>query len=261
MRYLAFRFGHSGTLSAAPPDLIPRRWLYPLQVPRPHRLVRDGRALIDRTELIRLLGISRPTAERWFRDREDNAHPPPVLVVGRTMYFDETDLVTWARARIGRPGAAPRVNRDGRTLITRAELARLTGWTEQYLTDLYSLRATSGHPEAVHREGPRLYFDESQCLSWYERHRAAKRASLTEIDRTGPPDELVDRHEAARVLRYSDPKVIDSSRARKKGYFPEPDAVAPLRWKRETLWQFADRRSRPGRARRSQPDDGDPSGS
>jgi hypothetical protein len=47
----------------------------------------------------------------------------------------------------------------GRALISRAGLARRLNMREQTLADLYAARETSGHPESVHREGRRLYWD------------------------------------------------------------------------------------------------------
>jgi hypothetical protein len=50
------------------------------------------------------------------------------------------------------------------------------------------------------------------------------------------------------VLGYARKQSIESYRSRNIGYFPDPDATEPNRWARRTLWEFADRRSRPGRA-------------
>lgn len=204
--------------------------------------------MIDRGELVARLGIGRSTAETWYRDRDRNGHPAPVLTHGRRLYFDEAELLAWARNHMQSVPAAGRIVRDGRTLISRTEAGRLLGLSEPRLLGLYAQRATSGHPDPVHREGRRLYFDEAAILAWDQQRRAAIRATFTPVDRDGDSDELLNRTEAARLLGYSGPKVIDSYRARNLGYFPEPDATGPLRWRRATLWAFADRRSRPGRA-------------
>jgi predicted DNA-binding transcriptional regulator AlpA len=205
----------------------------------------NGRPVIDRGELVRRLGIGQSTAEAWYRDRDRNGHPAPVLAVGRRLFFDEAELLAWARQHAH---PADRITREGRTLVARAEVGRLTGLSQPALHALYAQRATSGHPEPAYRAGRRLYFDEAEVLAWDQARRVGKQAGLTEVDRRGDPEELVDRHEAARLLGYSSPKVIDSYRARNLGYFPDPDAIAPLRWRRASLWAFADRRSRPGRA-------------
>lgn len=142
---------------------------------------------------------------------------------------------------------AAQIVRGGRTLITRPAVARLTGLSESAVAGLFSRRQASGHPEAVHRDGRWLYFDEAAIVSWHHERQTAKKATLTQADHTGDPDELLDRHAAAELLGYAGPNVIDSYRARNPGYFPEPDCTTPLRWRRVTLWAFADRRSRPGR--------------
>ena len=99
------------------------------------------------------------------------------------------------------------------------------------------------------------------------RYLRGKVESLTRVDRSGDPDDLVDAAEAARMLRYSSRDVIHANR--RLGYFPEPDAYgtaargrpAPL-WKRSTVWAAADRRpgmggghkpGTPGRPRQAAP--------
>lgn len=220
-----------------------------LRVTTPERRTHEGRPVINRAEFMRQLGIARATAERWYQDRAANGHPEPVLRDGRRLFFDEDTLLSWGRAQVERRTSPPaRITRDGRSLITRAELARITGLSEQHLAGLYSQRADSGHPETAHREGQIVYFDEDQVREWHERYRHAKVATLTEVDRSGDPDELVGIREAARVLGYARKQSIESYRSRNIGYFPDPDATEPNRWARRTLWAFADRRSRPGRA-------------
>ncbi|MDN5749320.1 MAG: hypothetical protein L0H64_12515 [Pseudonocardia sp.] len=137
---------------------------------------------------------------------------------------------------------------DGQRLVGRAELVARLGMTEQTLARLYSQRARTGHPTAVARAGRRLLWDLDEVTAWSARWTEAKRAGLSEVDRSGDPGELVDIDEAARVLGYANRRTIDSYRARRgRGYFPDPDDLARTRWTRWTLWAFADRRSRPGR--------------
>jgi predicted DNA-binding transcriptional regulator AlpA len=139
----------------------------------------DGRPVIDRAELVRRLGLGRSTAEAWYRDRERNGHPAPVLTVGRRLFFDEADLLARAHRRV-EPG--DRIARDGRTLVNRVEVGRLTGLSQPALHALYARRATSGHPEPAYRDGRRLYFDEAEVVAWDQARRAAKKAGLTEVD-------------------------------------------------------------------------------
>lgn len=197
------------------------------------------------------LDISQSTAETWYRDRAHNGHPDAVLSIGRRLYFDEAAILRWARHQLQPAPPPARIEREGRSLITRAELARITGLSEATLTALYSHRTDSGHPEIAHRDRRWLYFDEADALAWHQRRQSAWKATLTDVDRGGDRDELLDRAAAAALLGYAGPKVIDSYRARNVGYFPEPDDTRPLRWRRATLWAFADQRSRPRRAGRA----------
>ena len=111
----------------------------------------------------------------------------------------------------------------------------------------YRDRARTGHPEKAGRIGRTDYWYEDEWTAWYEAHQRSKTESLTQVDRDGDPDDLVDAGEAARMLRYSGRDVIHANR--RLGYFPEPDAYdhgrrgrsAPL-WKRSTVWSAADRR-------------------
>jgi hypothetical protein len=196
---------------------------------------------------MRQVGIGQSAAEAWYRDRAMNGHPEPVLTVGRRLYFDEETVLGWARSRLDRTEPPPRIIRNGRMLVTGAEIGRLTGLSEQALAGLYARRAKNGLPEATHQERRFLYFDEDAVCEWDRRRRAVIRASLTEVDRSGDPQELVDTAEAARILGYAGPNTITSYLSRNSGYFPDPDDPVARRWRRATVWSFADRRSRPGR--------------
>jgi hypothetical protein len=95
------------------------------------------------------------------------------------------------------------------------------------------------------------YWYEDEWTAWHDRYLRGKIESLTQVDRGGAPDDLVDAAEAARMLRYASRNVIHASR--RLGYFPDPDAYgmtskgrrAPL-WKRSTVWAAADSRQGAG---------------
>jgi hypothetical protein len=135
---------------------------------------------------------------------------------------------------------------DGRPVISRADMAA-RGVPRSTVDGWYRDRVRTGYPEKAGRIGPTDYWYQDEWLAWYEAHRRGKTGSLTEVDRGGDPDDLVDAAEAARMLRYSSRDVIHGNR--RLGYFPEPDAYgttakgrrAPL-WKRSTVWAAADRR-------------------
>jgi hypothetical protein len=136
-------------------------------VSNPDRRVHDGRTVVRREDLMRQAGVDHATAENWYRDRAHNGHPLPVLAVGRLLYFDERSLLAWVDAQLDPAPPEPRIVRRGRTLVTRPELARLTGLTEATVAGLYARRATTGHPAAVHRDRRHLYFDEQETLAWH----------------------------------------------------------------------------------------------
>jgi hypothetical protein len=115
----------------------------------------------------------------------------------------------------------------------------------------YRDRARTGHPEKAGRIGRTDYWYEDEWTTWQEARQRARLASLTRVDRTCDPDDLVDAAEAARMLRYSSHHVIHANR--RLGYFPDPDAWGSPRrgrpsprWKRSTVWAAADGRTGKG---------------
>ena len=139
-------------------------------------------------------------------------------------------------------------------MISRADLAA-RGIPRTTVDGWYQDRARTGHPEKAGRIGRTDYWYEDEWTAWYEAHLRGKVESLTQVDRSGDPDDLVDATEAARMLRYANRHVIHANR--RLGYFPEPDAYgkairgrrAPL-WKRSTVWTAADRRQGMGGGRK-----------
>jgi hypothetical protein len=143
---------------------------------------------------------------------------------------------------------------NGRPVISRADMAA-RGVPRTTVDGWYRDRARTGHPEKAGRIGRTDYWYEDEWAAWDEARRRGKVESLTQVDRSGDPDDLVDATEAARMLRYANRHVIHANR--RLGYFPEPDAYgkaargrrAPL-WKRSTVWAAADRRQGMGGGRK-----------
>jgi hypothetical protein len=153
-------------------------------------------------------------------------------------------------------------------VISRADMAA-RGVPTSTSSVWYRDRATTGHPEKAGRIGRTDYWYEDEWAAWHRAYQQGKTDSLTQVDRDGDPDDLVDAGEAARMLRYANRYVIHANR--RLGYFPEPDAYgqaprgrnAPL-WKRSTVWAAADSRPgmgggrKPGTAAKPHPYAGDP---
>ena len=87
------------------------------------------------------------------------------------------------------PSAAPaRISRSGRSLITRAELARLSGLSPSALAALYAQRGRTGHPPAAEVDPVRraLYFDEKgRCISMRNWCCAGITHAATQLPRPG----------------------------------------------------------------------------
>ena len=110
---------------------------------------------------------------------------------------------------------------NGRPVISRADMAA-RGVPRTTVDGWYRDRARTGHPEKAGRIGRTDYWYEDEWTAWHDGHLRGKIESLTQVDRGGDPDDLVDAAEAARMLRYSSRDVIHANR--RLGYFPEPDA-------------------------------------
>jgi hypothetical protein len=83
-------------------------------------------------------------------------------------------------------------------------MARDAGVSDEVtLLRWYGKRAENGHPEPVEHDGPRMLFDRADWHAWLTRHRDAKKATLTPVDRSGDPDELISVTEFAQLLGYS----------------------------------------------------------
>jgi hypothetical protein len=147
------------------------------------RRIHKGRSVVTRTALMHEVMIDRAVAEAWYINRAHNGHPGPVLASGRRLYFDEAALLAWIDVQLNPAQAPPRIIRGGRKLVTRAELARLTGLSETALRDIYANRSVTGHPEVVHRERRDLYFDEHASLAWHAARLALRR---TPAERSRP---------------------------------------------------------------------------
>ena len=121
---------------------------------------------------------------------------------------------------------------NGRPVISRADMAA-RGVPRTTVDGWYRDRARTGHPEKAGRIGRTDYWYEDEWTAWYEAHLRGKVESLTQVDRSGDPDDLVDAAEAARMLRLRQPP--RDSRQPPPGLLPrarrlrhdQPRAAAP----------------------------------
>jgi hypothetical protein len=134
-------------------------------------------------------------------------------------------------------------------VISRADMQASHGVSRQSLYLWYRDRAETGHPEPAGTIDRTAYWFTDEWQAWYQSHHDRKLARLTQVDRTGSADDLVDAAEAARIMGYASGDVIHANR--RLGRFPAPDTHEPAprgrpspRWRRSTVWAVAD--ARPG---------------
>ena len=115
------------------------------RVSTPDRHVVDGRTVLNRAAICTSFGVSVSTAERWWRERATNGHPPVAYREGRRQWWDEQAMRAFVDAGRGEPD---QLTHENRTLLGRAALARRYRVSEQYLTDLYHRRAVRAAGQA-----------------------------------------------------------------------------------------------------------------
>ncbi len=171
-----------------------------------------------------------------------NGYPEEHRLDGR-IYVDEAE---WDEFWAQRAGG--RVVVDGVAYVSTAERAERTGRSIETVRWWATL---PNHPTETRRHG-RSYVAEKPWETWYATYTAGLRARLTEVDRSGDPDDLIGSTEASRVLGYN-PHTVHALHA--AGQFMAPDVEDPLPaggtrplWRRRRVWAFADHRSGPGRA-------------
>jgi len=143
------------------------------------------------------------------------------------------------------------IDRDGVSAMTRASLATVAYW--------HLHRATTGFPDlAMVDQSGRQWWWQDEVQTFQTRYRAARASGLTSVDRSGDPDELLTAPQAARVLGYR------SHRNLTRQLLDRADQIRVLpsgrlrrRWRRATVWAYADERpdhtssGRPGLQRES----------
>ena len=138
----------------------------------------------------------------------------------------------------------------GRKVVDRTAMVGY-GIGRSTLDAAYANRAETGFPEKATREGRTDYWFTDEWEAWFAGHQKQKAARLTEVDRSGDPDDLVYAAEAARIIGWKDAAAI--RKAVRDGYLPEAsprdyDGLRP-RWWRAALWAAADARTGHGSPR------------
>jgi hypothetical protein len=131
-----------------------------------------------------------------------------------------------------------------RVALDRDGVAAHTGAARTTVNHWHRHRDTTGFPDAFTDETGREWFWLDQITAFHTAHQVAKLAELTEVDRSGDPNELVGSGTAAKILRYN------SYRNLPDGLLGQPDEVEVLsdgrlrrRWYRRTVWALADART------------------
>jgi hypothetical protein len=136
----------------------------------------------------------------------------------------------------------------GRRAVDRASAAEIAGVAVPTIDYLYRERARTGFPDRA--DGAWWYEDDVR--SWTPAHDRTKKAALTEVDRSGDADDLLNAAQAARVLGYVDrtslcnssvwPKLLD----RVDDEHILPSGRVRRQWRRRTVWTIADERTGKG---------------
>ncbi|XRQ11298.1 hypothetical protein ACN3XK_10540 [Actinomadura welshii] len=174
----------------------------------------EGRRVRTRAELMDAHGVGRSTLEKWFRERASNGHPEPVGKIGSQLVWDADEWDRWYAAHRSRdvpPG-----------LVTRDQLAARHGVSRHRLKQLWAGRASNGHPDAAHRSGKALYWDEAAWVAWYTSYEEQR-----PDEDPDDPDDLVTLADAARILGLAQTSVTVYP-GRPPAGWPEPATVEPL---------------------------------
>ncbi|MEV8515895.1 hypothetical protein [Dactylosporangium sp. NPDC051484] len=131
-----------------------------------------------------------------------------------------------------------------RVALDRDGVAAHTGAARSTVNHWHLHRHRTGFPDGFTDASGTEWFWLDEVTAFHAAHRVAKLAELTEIDRSGDPNELVGSGTAAKILRYS------SYRNLPDGLLSQPDEIEILsdgrkrrRWYRRTVWAVADART------------------
>ncbi|MGC9667434.1 hypothetical protein ACNTMW_12865 [Planosporangium sp. 12N6] len=132
---------------------------------------------------------------------------------------------------------------DGRVALDRAGVAAHTGAARTTVNHWHRHRDRFGFPDGFTHDGGEWFWLDD-ITAFHAAHLANKRAELTEVDRSGSPNELVTSGGAAAILGYRSYRNLPDT------LLDHPDQAEELpsgrirrHWYRRTVWAVADART------------------
>lgn len=139
----------------------------------------------------------------------------------------------------------PMRSRGGRTQVDRAAVAAMTGVSASTMASWAGRRTVTGFPPPAVVTGRRQWYWHDQIVTFWRSYHQHRAGTYTRVDRRGHPDDLLSAPEAARVLGYRDHRSL-SAVLRERPDVTErlPSGRLRRRWRRATVWAYADSRAR-----------------
>ncbi|MFE3476546.1 hypothetical protein ACFXOI_33980 [Streptomyces bacillaris] len=115
----------------------------------PHKA--DGRTLYSRADLQQVHGISEPTLQNLWADRENNGHPPAETIDG-VMHWDGDEWSKWHHEYLRQRAAAstknsPKLDGDPEEMVGPAEAAKVCGFSDSATVSHYVKNPPQGWPD------------------------------------------------------------------------------------------------------------------
>jgi hypothetical protein len=132
---------------------------------------------------------------------------------------------------------------DGRAALDRAGVAEHTGASRSTVNHWHRNRDRFGFPEAFTHDGGEWFWLDD-ITAFHIAHLAAKKAVLTEIDRSGGPNDRVTSGGAAAILGYASHRNLPDELLDHPDFVEElPSGRIRRYWYRRTVWAHADART------------------
>ncbi|GAB1641520.1 hypothetical protein [Krasilnikovia sp. MM14-A1259] len=132
---------------------------------------------------------------------------------------------------------------DGRLAVDRAGVVEHLGAARSTVNHWHLHRDRFGFPDGFTDDGGEWFWLDD-IEAFHTEHLTAKKAVLTEVDRSGSPNELVNSTGAADILGYASYRNLPDT------VIDHPDEIEELPsgrirryWRRRTIWAIADART------------------